>query len=67
LVSSPCAAWGTGYGYVEPRLGWMTMHGAVHGSAVEVAVRVPPERAFLLGEDDPVGEVGTGRAGWGTA
>ena len=34
--------------------------GAVHGGAVEVAVRVPPQRAFLLGEDDPVRELVAG-------
>jgi len=34
--------------------------GAVHGGAVEVAVRVPPQRALLLGEDDAVGQVGAG-------
>ena len=37
--------------------------GAVHGGAVEVAVRVPPDRALLLEEDDPVGEVGAGLDG----
>ena len=37
--------------------------GAVHGGAVEVAVRVPPQRAFFPGEDDPVGEAGAGLDG----
>ncbi|TVU28536.1 hypothetical protein EJB05_20057 [Eragrostis curvula] len=37
--------------------------GAVHGDAVEIAVRVPPERALLLGEDDTIGEVGAGLDG----
>ena len=37
--------------------------GAVHGGAVEVAVRVPPQRALLLGEDDLVCEVGAGLDG----
>ena len=37
--------------------------GAVHGGAVEVAVGVPPQRAFLLGEDDPVGELAAGLDG----
>jgi len=37
--------------------------GAVHGGAVEAGVRVPPQRALLLGEDDPVGEGGAGLDG----
>jgi len=37
--------------------------GAVHGGAVEVAVRVPPQRALLLGEDDLICEVGAGLDG----
>ena len=37
--------------------------GAMHGGAVEVAVRVPPDRALLVGEDDPVGEFGAGPDG----
>lgn len=37
--------------------------GAVDGGAVEVAVRVPPQRALFLGQDDPVREVGAGLDG----
>jgi len=37
--------------------------GAVHGVPVEIAVRVPPQRAFFPGEDDLVGEVVAGMDG----
>jgi hypothetical protein len=34
--------------------------GAVHGGTVHAAVRMPPQRAFLLREDDLVGEIVAG-------
>ena len=38
-------------------------NGAVDCGAVEVAVRVPPERTLFLRQDDPVGEVAAGADG----
>jgi hypothetical protein len=34
--------------------------GTVHGGTVHAAVRVPPQRSFLLGEDNSVGEIVAG-------